>query len=284
MVNEQLALRVKAGIDPADNMLALYQQNTGLIKKFANKYRGLAEYDDLIQEGYIGLCNAVNNYNPDKASFSTYAVFWIRQAMIRYIDNSGAVRLPVHMCQRIREYYTTHDVLCQEYGRKPSDEEIRRTMGLTHKEYATLKTGLQMSDLESLDKPVLSDEDRELTILDTIPGGQDPAEVSTDKRQQEEFKSLIWGMVDSLPEDKGCMIRQRYKAGMQIQEIADKNNISYWQADNRIRSGIRELGRQRSKIMSYLPDKLETLAYYGSAKLFSQTWTSSTERVALKLT
>ena len=79
MTNEQLALRIKAGEDVADNMLQLYQQNMGIIKDYARKYRSMAEEEDLQQEAYFAICKAVDSYDPDKGvSFLSWAVYWIR--------------------------------------------------------------------------------------------------------------------------------------------------------------------------------------------------------------
>lgn len=104
--NEQLVARIQAGENEAENMLQLWRQNKGFIAAVARKYTSLAEMEDLEQEGYIGLCEAVRHYEPDKGmKFISYAAFWIRQAMRRYVDNCGAVvRLPSNMVDWIRAY------------------------------------------------------------------------------------------------------------------------------------------------------------------------------------
>lgn len=74
--NEALVLKIKSGINVADNMLRLWQQNRGFIKKMANRYKGYEDVEDLEQQGYIGLDNAVGGYRPDEnVSFITYAAF-----------------------------------------------------------------------------------------------------------------------------------------------------------------------------------------------------------------
>ena len=79
MTNEQLVIRIKAGIDVANNMLQLWQQNQGYITSIAKRFQGYEDKEDLMQQGYIGLCNAVDGYNPDEGVlFLTYAGFWIR--------------------------------------------------------------------------------------------------------------------------------------------------------------------------------------------------------------
>ena len=83
-------LQTQAGANVADNMLRLWEQNRRFIFKMANRYRGQAEEDDLIQEGYLGLCRAVDGYDPDQGvNFLPYAGNWIRQGMARFIHNNG---------------------------------------------------------------------------------------------------------------------------------------------------------------------------------------------------
>lgn len=83
-------LQTQAGANVADNMLKLWQQNRCFIFKMTNRYRGQAEEDDLIQEGYLGLCRAVDGYDPDQGvNFLPYAGNWIRQGMARFIHNNG---------------------------------------------------------------------------------------------------------------------------------------------------------------------------------------------------
>lgn len=76
MTNDQLVLRIRAGEDTAENMLMLWQQNQGIIGKLAGKYKSMAEEEDLKQEGFLGLCEAVRHWEPDDgADFMSYAIF-----------------------------------------------------------------------------------------------------------------------------------------------------------------------------------------------------------------
>ena len=106
MSNEQLVIRIRAGEDTAANMLQLWKQNQRFIGMIAVKYSGYAEMDDLKQEAYVALCEAVRHYNPDQGvPFINYAAFYIRQGMQRYIENSGnCIRIPVHRQQSARKY------------------------------------------------------------------------------------------------------------------------------------------------------------------------------------
>lgn len=131
MTNEQLALRIKAGEDVADNMLQLYQQNMGIIKDYARKYRSMAEEEDLQQEAYFAICKAVDSYDPDKGvSFLSWAVYWIRQQLLRYCQNNGTVRIPVHASERVRKYKAFQNAFRIHVGRYPNEREYCYYLGI----------------------------------------------------------------------------------------------------------------------------------------------------------
>ena len=124
MTNEQLVLRIRAGEDVAENMLQLWKQNKGLIYKMAKGYGKLAEEEDLAQEGYFGLCAAVDRYDFSKERpFINYAALWIRQSMNRYTKWNGTVRIP-EWAQSLSNQYRRMTVRWQqECNRKPTDQE-----------------------------------------------------------------------------------------------------------------------------------------------------------------
>ena len=89
MKNEQLVTRIRAGVDVAENMLALYEQMKGLICIIARRYQAYGELEDLQQEGFFGLYAAVDHYDPERGSFGTCAALWIRQTIVRYLEEHG---------------------------------------------------------------------------------------------------------------------------------------------------------------------------------------------------
>lgn len=125
MDNEQLVTRIRAGEDEAGNMLKLWQQNRGFIAKLARKYLAGAEMEDLEQEGYIGLHEAVQHYDPDRGmSFISYAAFWIKRRMRVCADNNRAVHLSFNAGDEVRKYRKIMRQYQQEYGREPSEREL----------------------------------------------------------------------------------------------------------------------------------------------------------------
>lgn len=286
MTNEELVARIRAGIDTANNMLKLWEQNQGMIRKLANKYNAYAELDDLLQEGYIGLCSAVDGYNPDEGPFINYAILWIRQSMRRHIENSGScIRIPVHMRRRIQEYRKSQQLFIQKYAREATDMEMRRFLGLSRKEYESLKNGLRMANVISLDAPLASDEDGESSMMDIIPASCSLEDAILDKVQNEELKAVLWPMVDSLPDDQAELIRKQYNDKMSLNGAAASIGVTPSKARTITYKGLRTLRHPRytKQLRPFLPEKVEIMAYRGSVQNFQNTWTSSTEKAAMKL-
>lgn len=290
MTNEQLAIRIKAGIDVANNMLQLWQQNRGFIHKIVNQYKAYAEEEDLEQEGYLGLSAAVEHYNSDEGvTFLHYASFWIKQYMSRYIKSNGTIRLPEFMQGRIREYNKMVRKWQQNYHRKPTDGEICHFLDLSWEMLENLKKAVQMAKIGSLDVPIGEDED--CSLYELIPGSIDEEEqvesMVLEKVQKEELCAVVWALVDSLTDTQAKTIRARYQDNMTFREIAEDQGVSIDMARQRERQGLRELRKpSKSKLLRpFLPDdnRIYSMGLQGNGVgSFNRTWTSSTERVALR--
>ncbi len=159
---EQVRLRreIKAGYAARERLI---MANTRLVISVAKRYRGQGvPFHDLIQEGNLGLMRAVDKFDPGLGyKFSTYATWWIRQAVTRALADQGrTIRLPVHMGESIRKINRTAYLMEQDRGRPPSPEEIADEMGLKPgKVRWMLKTARRPL---SLQKPVGEEKDSEL--------------------------------------------------------------------------------------------------------------------------
>lgn len=287
MSNEELVALIKAGIDTADNMLALWEQNKGMICKIARKYSAYADIEDLQQEGYLALYPAIDGFNPDNGNkFLSYATPVIDQRLRRYISYSGSpVRIPEHERVKICEYKKMVNAFQTYLNRKPTRQEIAHNMGLSDKVVRELEKSVRMGQIASLDMP-LKDEGGTDTLIDMIPDENNAMSAVIDDMQQEELKVVIWDIVDSLPEDQRGVIHDRYEHGKSCRQIEVETGIDRGKVCRIENSALRALGSGRNgrTLRPFLNDGLYNAALHGSGvEHFNRTWTSSTERVALEL-
>lgn len=283
--NEELVKMIQNGADVTENMQQLWQQNRGFIFKIAIQYQSLSELDDLIQESYFGLCKAVDHYNPDMdASFIHYASFWIRQQLIRYIKKNKTVRIPEHTHGKIREYKKAVQQWQQRYHREPTDAEISDYIGIDGKTLEEIKRSALMGKIGSLDVPVGEESDG--TLYDLIPSGMDDKEDVLNKVANEELAEVLWGMIEELPGQQSEVLKMRFKENMKLREIGAVYGFSIDWARQIENKGLRTLRNpKRSRILrEFLDDeRIYNSALHGNGvSSFSNTWTSSTERIALK--
>lgn len=287
MTNEELVIRIKAGIDISENVLQLWEQTKAFIHTMALHYKGYAETEDLEQEGYLALYDAVDSFCQEQGCrFLTYAKYWIRQRMKRYIDNCcQTVRIPVHEQEKIHKYRKMVNAFQIHLGRKPTEWEIIHNLNLDEQQCRDLESALRTAQIGSLDTALPGDMD-DMSLGDMVACDTDLEGEAIDRIDQAMLQAVIWPMVDRLPGRQPDVIRKRYQENMTLKEIGEIYGVS----PNAIRQsecdGLRGLRRSRDsgRLRAFLPEVLEAQAYrHNGAREFNRTWTSSTERIAMRM-
>ena len=201
----ELAKRIEAGDTYARKQLA--QANLRLVVNIAKKFNSTSfSFLDLIQEGNIGLMKAVDKFDYRKGfKFSTYATWWIRQAISRAInDKSRIIRIPVHQCERINKVRRVRRDLSQSLGREVTREDIAKELGLPDDQVAKIIS--YSLDTVSLETPVGEEQDSQLSdyIRDEASPEPEAAVVAGSMRES------VLELMDCLTEREEMILRMRF--------------------------------------------------------------------------
>jgi len=233
----------------------LVKANSRLVISMAKKYRGQGvPFLDLIQEGNVGLMKAADKFDYGRGyKFSTYATWWIRQAITRALANQGrTIRVPVHMSDRIRKLFAIAQAMEQDLGRRPTPEEIALRMEVPEQKVRQM---LRVSRRSlSLEKPVGEEQDSELGHFIEDTHSPDPLEEAAFQLLQQDLDELL----QCLTAREARILRLRF--GLYngrphtLKEVGKKFNLTRERIRQIEQEALHKLRhpRRRAKLLNYL--------------------------------
>ncbi len=282
MENEDLVLLYRQ-TGKNEYLERLYTQNIPLIMQIATRYSGRADMEDLSQEGFFGIVKAIETWNPEEGTkFMTYAAYWIRAFMAQYCDNNAnMIRIPTHTNEAILRAKTASERYFLEHGKAPSVAELAKAVGVSVKQMEKTLKNANIQTVSSLNEGLGGTEG--LCLEDVIADPGDMYEGIEDNLQNEQLAKVLWGMVDTLDQEQGQIIRAKYQKGYNSRQISEHFGGSREQIRQKESVAIRALRKNSDELKPFVPDeRLYSCGIHGTGiRSFLNTWTSATEKAVL---
>ena len=284
MSNEEMVEQIRSRSGDRQELLqALYDRNRGLIYLTVRPYiSGGMEEQDAMQEGFLGLLEAVERYDPGRGSFTSCLCLWVRSVVGRWHDNTGdQKRIPVHMKDRIRKYKQTFRDYMTATGREPEDRILRAVLKISQEQLQDVRRTIKEMEPLSLSDPVPGVED--LTIGDCLPDPLVDVEQDSNEAVDNERDAVrIWEAVDNLPENRAEVIRLRYAEQRTMTATAEALGISRERVRQHEDKALRALKRNKTIMQIGRSRGYGSSVYHGGLSRFLLSGSSVVEETVLR--
>lgn len=257
----------------------LWEHNKGLVYRECKKYFGSTDYDDLIQESFLALCAAAETYDPDKGAFSTWACYYIRAYISRYFARNRLAPVPYRFLPCAHKYAGAQPL--------PGVETLMQEYGFTKEDATAARHAISVySNTVSLQAPVKTG-DGSTTVGESIADTafQSPEETALASVRNEELRqALDRAMSKALSDTEQKILKLYYYGGYSLKDIAAATGSSYSKVNSAKQAALAKLRRQHHELDSFRDGIIRANGMkHTGVQSFNETWTSATEREALRL-
>lgn len=285
MSNEEIVDQIQNGYSVTFNLELLYTSNLPLIRLFLKPYIRIKPEDeeDLLQEAYLGMIDAISHYQPDKGIlFMSYAEHWIKQRARTYISKDKSIRIPGHFKEQINRYKKSVQEYEQLYNRNPSDLDMCEYMDVSLEEIKRIK--IWMQDTKSIDE-IISD-DGSITLGETVQDSFDLEHTVIAKQFKTYKQRTLWDIVDKYTAPpQQLTLKKIYGENKAFKQIAEEIGTTTDEVRKLKETGLKKL--RSPKAIKEIREKLEMLEessimYRSGINSFNNKGMSNTEYLAIK--
>lgn len=285
MTNEELCVLIQQGSNTREYLTELYNQNKALLAKICRKYSCYEDFDDLMQEGFFGLCNAAAVWDPSKgAAFSTVAYYHVTAQVQRYIeDYSAVVRIPSHLRADIMKLKKVQDDYYKAHGKAPTTADLAKIMRQPESKIMSILNGVAAAECGSIDSPISEDG---MCLSDTLRDPHNNIDMMDTAIERQQLRAILWGIIDKLEPDQSRLLHEKYEHNLTEAQTAERMGASPGKCKNLEAKAMRQLrtAHNKKKLLEfYTPsDRAYSIGLaYSSYHYFLYNNTSGPEKAVL---